>query len=153
MIVYRIDRKRRARHTLSGIGAELYGGRWNYPGLRAVYCAGSRALAMLEMLVHIDFRNQLPEDRILVSIDIPSSVHIETWPAKQLDKGWDEYVYSEHSQKVFGHFVAKNQSAVLTVPSAIVPEEPNYIINPLHRDFAKIQVMRWRPLNLDPRLI
>ena len=153
MILYRIDREKRRHQSLSGEGAELYGGRWNFPGHRAVYCAGSRSLAILEMLVHIDLKYQMPEDRILLSIEIAAEVRIKSKEIFDLENGWNDFLYNEHSQKVFGDFVRENQAAVLSVPSVIVPEEYNFILNPLHPDFSKIQVTNIRALNLDPRIV
>lgn len=152
MVVYRIDRAKRRHQSLSGEGAKLYGGRWNFPGYRAVYCAGSRALAMLEMLVHLDLKYEMPEDRILLSIEIPEAVTIKTKEIRDFQDGWNDFLYHEHSQKIFGDFVKENQAAVLGVPSVIVPEEQNFILNPLHPDFSKIQLTETRILILDPRL-
>lgn len=152
MFVYRIDRQKRAQETLSGKGAELYGGRWNYPGTLAVYCAGSRSLALLEMLVHLDLQKQFPPDRIIVEINIPKEVSIEYLDPSQLDQGWRNFPYSGETQSVFTNFVKKEKGAVLAVPSVVIPQELNFIINPLHPEIKKVTVKQTTPLKLDQRL-
>ncbi len=153
MLIYRIDRKKRQYDTLSGIGAEIYGGRWNIPGTRAVYCAGSRSLAILEMLVHMDLKH-VPNDRIMVKIEVPDDVHVEYYDPKLLPLNWEKFPYQHASQKVFTDGIhLKASGPVLALPSALVPEEWNFMINPLHLEMARIRVVDVQPLVIDERLV
>ena len=153
MLIYRIDRKKRQHDTLSGIGAEIYGGRWNLPGTRAVYCAGSMSLAMLEMLVHMD-RKHVPNDRIIVKIEVPDEKLIQYHDRKDLPPHWDRFPYTHASQKVFTDWITlEDAGPVLALPSAVVPEEWNFIINPLHQKMTRIRVVDVGPLSIDERLL
>lgn len=153
MLIYRIDRKKRQHDTLSGIGAEIYGGRWNLPGTRAVYCAGSRSLAILEMLVHMDMKH-VPNDRILVKIKVSDDVAIRYHDRKKLPPDWDKFPYTHASQKVFTDWIHREAAGpVLALPSAVVPEEWNFILNPLHQKMTEIRVVEVQPLAIDERLL
>ncbi|MBX2844897.1 MAG: RES family NAD+ phosphorylase [Saprospiraceae bacterium] len=149
MIVYRLDREKRRQNVLTGIGAERMGGRWNLKGTKTVYTSQSRALAMLEVLVHIDITD-LPKDMILAEIHIPDSIEIVS--LKKLPTNWDKFPYRFEVQKTFTAFCHKDEAAVLKVPSAIVEGEFNFLINPLHKDFKKIKTIRIEALNFDQRL-
>lgn len=153
MLIYRIDRKKRQHNTLSGIGAEIYGGRWNLPGTRAVYCAGSRSLAILEMLVHMDMKH-VPNDRIIVKIEVPNEKLIQYYDRKNLPPNWNKFPYKHNSQQVFSDWInLEDVGPVLALPSAVVPEEWNFIINPLHQKMNKIRVVEVQPLAIDERLL
>lgn len=151
MLIYRIDRQKRIHEILSGKGAELYGGRWNYPGIPAVYCSQARSLAVLEMLVHMDKRHW-PEDRIMASIKLPSDIAVQTIKVEDLNSDWNAHPYSSVSQGLFGTYIKHHDVAVLAVPSAVIHEEYNYIINPTHPDADKIEVVATRHIGLDRRL-
>ncbi|WP_420571894.1 RES family NAD+ phosphorylase [Kordia sp.] len=150
MIVYRIDRAKRKNNLLSGIGAEKIGGRWNEIGTRAVYTSQHISLAYLEVVMHLDITEDLPNDRILVHINIPDEVHVHE--IKKLPKNWNTFPYNSKTQEIFTKFVAENNYAVLKVPSAIVRDEFNYILNPIHIDFHKIQVVKIQKFAFDSRL-
>lgn len=135
---------------ITGNGAKQTGGRWNNPGTAVVYTSGSIALAVLESLVH-DRVISLPYDRFLVRIDVPGT----TWALRQTlspPGGWDAVPEGMSSKSTGDDWVAGKQSAVLLVPSVIVPEEFNVLINPSHPDSSTIvatTVKRWM---YDPRL-
>lgn len=150
MIVYRIDRAKRKNDLLSGIGAEKIGGRWNEIGTRAVYTSQHISLAYLEVVMHLDITEDLPSDRILVHIDIPDDVYI--CELKKLPKDWNTFPYNSKTQEIFTKFVEENTAAVLKVPSAIVKDEYNYILNPRHIDFHKIKVVKIQKFAFDSRL-
>ncbi|WP_046743840.1 RES family NAD+ phosphorylase [Kordia zhangzhouensis] len=150
MIVFRIDRAKRKNNLLSGIGAEKIGGRWNEIGTRAVYTSQHISLAYLEVVMHLDITEDLPDDRILVHIEIPDEVMIHE--LKKLPKNWNTFPYNSYTQEIFTRFVQENKYAVLKVPSAIVRDEFNYILNPLHPDFHKIKVMKVQKFTFDSRL-
>jgi RES domain-containing protein len=145
MLVYRIDRQKRKDQVLSGFGAEMYGGRWNFPGTRAVYTAGSRSLSMLEMLVHLDLTYQMPKDRIMCTLHIPDTVTIHEL---ELPLDWDKTPYGSSTQSLFPDFAMDRTKTVLKVPSAVIPEEHNFILNPLAEDFYKIKVEHIKEIEL-----
>ncbi len=150
MIVYRIDRAKRKNNLLSGVGAEKIGGRWNEIGTRAVYTSQHISLSYLEVVMHLDITEDLPSDRILVHIEIPDEVPV--YELQKLPKDWNTFPYNSKTQEIFTKFVTENKFAVLKVPSAIVKDEFNYILNPLHIDFHRISVVKIQKFNFDSRL-
>ncbi len=154
-IAYRIgtDTPAYEADDLSGKGAEITGGRWNEMGAAVVYAAENRSLACLETLVHLA-AGGLPFNRYLVEISIPNPV----WAAAQWDTpgslpvGWDAEP-AGHSSISFGTaWLRSGRSAVLVIPSAIVPEECCVLVNPAHPDSASISAVKSRRWLYDPRL-
>ncbi len=139
MRVWRVCRRPFA--DLSGEGARLYGGRWNSPGRPMVYAAESAALAVLEVRVHLDLDwRVLPDDYVLMAIetgDVVAETLAET-PADPRAAG--------------DAWLASGRSALLRAPSFIVPESANLLINPAHRDAARLAVASIRPFAFDARL-
>lgn len=137
---------------LSGRGAEITGGRWNAQGAPAIYAAESRALACLETLVHLN-AGGLPFNRYLVEIVVPDDV----WASAQaetsasLPVGWDALPASITSIEFGTRWLGAQSSALLTLPSIIVPEERNVLINPRHPDAARITATKVRRWTYDPR--
>jgi len=153
MRVYRIEREKHLETTLQGIGAALNDGyRWNSLNTFLVYTAESRALATLEVSVHLDLLEDLPTDRFYVEIEIPDDVEILELSIEQLPENWDSKPPILETQFIGDDFVFQKNAAVLKVPSAIVPPEFNYLINPNHPDAAKIKVVTTQKLNFDNRL-
>lgn len=152
MVVYRIEREKYLSNTLQGIGAALSDGfRWNSRNTFLVYTAESRALAMLEVSVHLDLTEDLPTDRYYVSIDIPTDVLILEVPLESLPPNWNTKPPISATQFIGDDFVLQNEAAVLKVPSAIVPQEFNYLINPRHADIERIRVINEERLMFDNR--
>jgi len=121
-----------------GSGAAHYGGRWNLPGTRVVYCAESRALAALEALVHVEVMEGV--SAVLwqaTSITIPGG-KVE-WPS-QYPQSWRTYPHSHATQVLGSDWARSLRSVALRVPSAVVPGEFNYLLNPLHTDFTGLAV-------------
>lgn len=153
MRVFRIEREKYLDTTLKGIGAALTEGfRWNSLNTYLVYTSESRALATLEIAVHLDLSEDVPTDRFYVEIDIPDSVEILELMQEDLPKGWDAKPPSLESQYIGDDFVRQNSAAVLKVPSSIVPLAFNYLINPQHSDAGKIEVVSKIPLIFDKRI-
>lgn len=153
MIVQRIEREKFLTTTLQGIGASKSDGfRWNSLNTRMVYTAESRALAILEVSVHLDLREDLPNDRHFVAIEVPDDVLIQEVRLEDLPEGWDSKPPIFLTQIIGDDFVNLNEAAILKVPSSIVPQEYNYLINPNHPDFSKIKVMGTSRMNFDRRL-
>ena len=149
MRVYRITSAALAADCLSGIGAALYGGRWNSKGTRIAYSAWARSAAILELLVHVGDRRNVPTDRVVVSIDLPDDA-VDTLDA--LPRGWNQLPYTPVVQRAGDAWVRDNRQLALRVPSAIVRQEWNVLINPLHPRIGEVAVGEAEPLVLDARL-
>jgi RES domain-containing protein len=153
MRVFRIEREKYLNKTLEGIGAALTEGyRWNSLNTYLVYTAESRALAILEVSVHLDLSEDLPTDRHYVEIEIPDEVSIIALNDEDLPEKWDEKPPILETQIIGDDFVRSNSAAVLKVRSSIVPPEFNYLINPNHPDSKKISVVSTIPLKFDKRI-
>jgi RES domain-containing protein len=152
MKVYRIEREKYIETTLQGVGAALTEGyRWNSLNTFLVYTAESRALATLEVSVHLDFSEDLPNDRYYVEIEIPDDIEILELSPDALPENWDSKPPILETQFIGDDFVSQNIASVLKVPSAIVPPEYNYLINPNHPDAEKIKVTSTEPMHFDKR--
>jgi RES domain-containing protein len=152
MKVYRIEREIYLKTTLKGIGGSLTEGyRWNSLNTYLVYTAESRALAILEVSVHLDLNEDLPTDRYYVEIDIPDDVEILELFIEDLPENWDVKPPTLETQYIGDDFVKDHKAAVLKVPSSIVPPESNYLINPHHAEARKISVISLTPLEFDNR--
>ena len=152
MRVYRIEREKYLDTTLKGIGAALTEGyRWNSLNTYLVYTAESRALATLEVSVHLDLSEDLPTDRYYVEIDIPDEVKIFELSMEDLSENWDAKPSILETQFIGDDFVKDNDAAVLKVPSCIVPQEFNYLINPNHPEAKKMTVISKVLLRFDQR--
>lgn len=123
----------------------MYGGRWNEPGTRAIYTAGSRSLAVLETLANYAV---LPRDFAMTTVRIPKRVGIQELPRRLLTPDWQDI--PQVTQMLGKAWLS--QTAVLRVPSAIIPEESNYVLNPEHKDFRLIEFLPALPFRFDSRL-
>jgi len=152
MRVFRIEREKYIENTLSGIGAALTEGyRWNSLNTYLVYTAESRALATLEVSVHIDLTEDLPKDRFYAEIDIPDDLEILELQLEKLPENWDSKPPILETQYIGDDFVKQNNAAILKVPSCIVPQEYNYLINPNHPDCKRIKIISTQRLHFDNR--
>lgn len=138
---------------LSGAGAKATGGRWNAAGVPVVYTSQTRALACLETVVHLN-AGGLPLNRYLVQVTIPDDVWAEaqTENSASLAVGWDAEPAGRASTGFGTNWIHSDPSALLVVPSVIVPEEFNVLINPRHSDSARITAVKVRKWLYDPRL-
>jgi len=149
-IVWRITTARRARAAFSGEGARLYAGRWNSKGVPLVYTAESRALAMLEMLVQDE---PLRARYMVISATIPDGLAIERVDLAKLPSDWRTPQRTEDLRAIGAEWAASKRTVVLAAPSAVLPEETNYLLNVLHPDFRRIRVGKPRVLVTDMRLL
>lgn len=147
---WRLCRLRFASQPLDGEGARRAGGRWNPRGTPMVYAASTLSLAALECLVHFDL-SEAPEDYVAIPLDIPDDV-VERLDVTRLPKRWRHTPPPAELGRIGHRWVHERRSAVLQVPSAIVPEEPNFLIHPGHPDAARIEPGSPRPFQFDPRL-
>lgn len=148
--VWRLVTERFAAFAFSGEGARLYGGRWNVKGVPMVYTAQSQALAMLEMLVQDE---PLRAHYVTIAARIPRSVHIERVRPSKLPEDWRNIAAREQLQAIGTAWARRLSSAVLAVPSAVIPAEINYLLNPLHRDCSRIEIGEPRAFVTDFRLL
>ena len=152
MKVYRIEREKYLDTTLHGVGAALTEGyRWNSLNTYLVYTSESRALATLEVSVHLDFSEDLPTDRFYVEIEIPDDIEILELSIDQLPENWNSKPPILETQFIGDDFVLQKNAAVLKVPGAIVTSEFNYLINPNHHDSVNIKVISIQRLKFDNR--
>ena len=149
MVVWRLARLAPAK--LDGEGARLAGGRWNTQGRAAVYTSSRLSLAALELLVHTDVP-LVPSDLVAFEIEVPDAIAVETVEVDQLPKDW-RIPGHPTCRSIGDTWLAEERTAVLRVPSAVVPEEWNYIINPAHRAAKSIQIVGRRKFAFDSRLL
>jgi RES domain-containing protein len=137
---------------LSGAGAKLSGGRWNRPGNAMLYCASTISLAVLETFVHLK-AGGLPLNRYLVELSIPDAVWARALSLRNPPVGWDAIPTGKVSLDEGDAWIKSNRSALMIVPSVVVGEECNVLINPQHPDAAGIGARKVRKWHYDPRLM
>jgi len=150
IVAWRIVKRRLARAAFDGEGARRYGGRWNSKGVAVVYLAQSQSLAALEIFVHLD-SPQLLEHYVAIPVYIDSNMIVRI-EASSLPKNWAAYPPPKSMRAIGDAWVAAATSAVLQVPSVIVPFEDNFLLNPHHPDFPKLQIGKPVSFKFDPRL-
>lgn len=152
MIVWRIARA--ARQALDGEGARLNGGRWNREGRPVVYTSASLSLAALELLVHLD-PPVAPSDLVAMEIDVPDDDGLGAYvdPAQFPPGDWREYPAPEWQAELGDLWLDDGDLLWLAVPSAIVPEEHNVIVNPQHPRMKDVRIVSTRPFGFDLRLL
>ncbi|MCF6312867.1 MAG: RES family NAD+ phosphorylase [Verrucomicrobiales bacterium] len=151
---YRIVSPRWADDALSGEGARKFGGRWNSPGRAMVYLGGSRALAALEMLVHLTSPGSRSKPYQMIEVAIPCDL-ISDYPLSILPQRWRESPPTLITQEIGDDWLQSCNSIsqlALRVPSTLIPEENNLLLNPLHRDFKKITSLPPTAFSFDTRL-
>jgi RES domain-containing protein len=142
---------RAAFAALDGEGARLTGGRWNSAGTAVVYAGTSRSIAALETLAHAD-PDLLPDDLMLFEIDVPDTVSAERIDAETLPEDWRAPGHVRCIE-LGDEWLRGGASAILHVPSAIIPEERNVLIYPSHAGARLVRVVAAAPFTFDPRLL
>ena len=151
MKLFRLCSIRFQTTAFSGIGASLAGGRWNYRGEPVVYWGGTLALTALECLVH--FSNQtLPDDYICLTVTVPKSIKIKIINPAKLPSEWWREDPPARTQALGSEWLQSKSSVLLKIPSAIIPTEFNYLLNPQHKDFPKLRITSPVKFRFDPRL-
>jgi RES domain-containing protein len=140
-----------ADDIFGGEGARLFGGRWNKIGHRVVYTASSVSLATLELIVSTP-RAQLLSEFVIVSCSFPEVI-IDDVDEKRLPVNWRDYPPPAEVQQIGTAWLLSGSSAVLSVPSAVTPEERNYLLNPEHEHFRSVDAGSTRPFKIDLRLL
>jgi RES domain-containing protein len=150
MQIFRIATLAHRADALSGEGARVYGGRWNPKGLPMVYTAATRSLALLEMLVQ---DQPLRASYAFIPIEIPARLRVTRLTASDLPRDWRKPEARGRLQIIGREWLAQGGSAVLTVPSAVLPQEDNFLLNPNHSDFARLVAGAAELLDTDSRLL
>jgi RES domain-containing protein len=148
MIVYRISNEL-YKEDISGNGAAINGSRWNSKNIRMVYTGEYISLSILESLVHLR-EIDIPEKQYFLTIQIPDVEFQDIILSKLKDK-WQQHI--NYTQWIGDQFIKNNEALVLKVPSAIVPQEHNFLINPLHATFKKVKIVNTELLELDKKLL
>ena len=148
--VWRLTTARFARAAFSGDGARLYGGRWNEKGVPLVYSAATQSLAMLEMLVQDE---PMRARYVMIEARIPAAVTIDRLSIDDLPPHWRELRSRDQLRAIGSEWARKQTAAVLAVPSAVIPAELNYLLNPSHSHFRQIVSGKPARFETDLRLI
>jgi RES domain-containing protein len=149
--VYRICKTKYAGSAFDGEGAYRFGGRWNSRGTRVVYAAGSLSLAALEMLVHLNDEEML-FNYSFVAAEIPPDLILKIEDFRPLPANWNDSPAPIAVQQIGDDWVKSAASAILEVPTSIVPLEKNYLLNPAHADWVKIVIGDPQNFVFDERL-
>lgn len=151
MQVFRLSREKYAL-PLTGKGAAIKGARWNSPGIELIYTAANRSLAMAEVAVHFSLAT-LPADYVMLTIEIPDGVSVVDLQPRHLPSDWREFPHPASTQQFGNQFVREGKACVMKVPSVVTAGDFNYLINPNHTEFARIDVVKMEPFPFDRRLL
>jgi RES domain-containing protein len=146
---YRIEKKKFAEFIWSGLGARQFGGRWNSKGIAVVYTAENRSLAAIEQLVHLA-RPHMLSGFVIASISFRAS-QVRRIDSAGLPAGWNDPVAPPSLKKYGDDWVAAGKRLVLAVPSAVMPTEWNYLLNPAHPEFGGLVKSAVTSFFFDPR--
>jgi len=150
MILYRIGDCNYI-NDLTGTGTRLFGGRWSSKGKPGIYLASSRALAVLEVLVHLQ-PLMIPDNYCLAEIEVPDN-NIEQAGINHLPSNWNHVSPPAEIKKISDDFLLAKKHLALQLPSAVVQAEFNFLINPLHKDMRKVKIIKQDPFSFDERLV
>jgi RES domain-containing protein len=152
MEVYRIAQERYIK-DLSGLGASIHGGRWNEKGTPMLYCSQCRSLAVLEIIVNTSAIWLAPKDLQIATIKIPDDTKINHFAIGDLPNHWRHYPYPNALQKLGTKWAMMGECQLLKVPSSIIPQEYNILINPNHPDWNYLEIINIEKFVFNPRLL
>ncbi|MFK7757485.1 MAG: RES family NAD+ phosphorylase [Flavobacteriales bacterium] len=152
MTVFRLARAKHESSLLSGIGGEYASGRWHKKGERIIYTSEHRSLCLLEKLVHVQDTFLLPDDLKLYELELPKNAKVLEADSKFTPKSWEKLPYSPKTQELFHDLRVVKDKLLIRVPSAVIPQEFNVIINPYHSDISKVKIKGAHSFKLDSRL-
>ncbi len=138
-------------NDLTGTGARIYGGRWNHAGYPIIYTSCSRSLAALEFLVHVPMA-LAPRNLSIAEINIPGGIKTQQINKNELPTNWRSYPPPEQLAEIGTDWLRDKFSLLLEIPSAIVKEEMNMLINPLHNDINLVKIEKIEEFSFDSRL-
>ncbi|HEY6909220.1 MAG TPA: RES family NAD+ phosphorylase [Myxococcales bacterium] len=151
MKAWRLSRSDSQRRTFDGEGARSFAGRWNPPGVPVAYASEHLSLAVLEVLVHA----RVDQIRIAFhafAIVIPDAL-VEVVPDERLPPGWDGFAIADATRQFGETWARERRSVALSVPSVVVRQERNVVLNPLHPEFAQLEIARPAAFSFDERLL
>lgn len=146
---WRLTPRRYLATALSGEGARLYGNRWNPPGVAMVYLAETRSLALLEVLTQLRSPSQL-RDHLLLPVTVDASL-VRGLPREAWPDDWRAIPAGDATRRLGAEWVAGASSLVLRVPSAVLPAESNWLLNPAHPAASLVVIGAPEAVELDPR--
>jgi RES domain-containing protein len=149
MLLYRVGQTSYA-DKLNGEGSFVSGGRWNHPGNPCIYTSESRALSLLEYACHSK-KEKILRDLSFITYEVPDN-SIKKFKIGQLPGNWKYYPYANDSRDFGTKFLCENEFLIYGIPSAIIEEEMNYIINPNHPDISRIRILETRDYAFDLRV-
>lgn len=151
LTAWRLVQAKQAEGAFSGEGARRYGGRWNHAGTPMVYTAGSISLAALEVLAHLE-AYQVLNTYVCIPVEFDEALY-RTIDLSRVPDDWAADPAPSSTRDLGTDWIRSSGSAVLAVPSVLIPLERNYLINPLHPDFGKLRIGSPQPFRFDPRVI
>lgn len=154
--IWRICQDKHKHTAFDGVGASLFGGRWNSKGLKMVYTSECLSLAALEVFVHLELADKT-KPFVCISAEITDDIAVETMDIDyiiQLSPTPNGRTYPAPSvlAESGDRWLSEKRTVVLLVPSAVVPQEHNYLLNPEHPDFAKIVIKTPESFTFDSRM-
>jgi RES domain-containing protein len=149
--VWRICKQQYADAAFTGIGAKKVGGRWNSPGRALVYTSDSLALAALELLVHVTTRDE-PPDLIAVWAEVPDESIGSIYNVDAMPQDWRSVTGNSEVVAMGDQWLQAADSVAMVVPSVVIPEAQNILLNPEHRDFSSVEIGTDRGFSFDRRL-
>ncbi len=152
MRIFRICKANHAQTAFSGQGALRYAGRWHHAGTAVVYASESRALAALEQLVHLQ-RSRLPPHFVCIALEISDGIARRSIEFGELPPDWRRQPGPAALRDLGTRWFQSGDSVCLELPSAIVPREHNYLLNPQHSDFARLAISAPELFEFDERLL
>lgn len=150
MRLYRISKMKFAE-DLSGEGARLFGGRWNLKGFSVLDTSENISLAAMELLVNLPVAD-LPDDLRLITIDVPDEISMRVISSDDLPKGWRHYPPPRSLSEMGTEWIRTEESLILRVPSAVIPQEWNVLLNPQHSEMNRVEILSVEPFGFDKRL-
>lgn len=148
---WRLDKAKHARDAFTGEGARRVSGRWHRQGTPVVYVSESLALSVLEKFVHLGL-DASHIKFVYFKVEIPDSVTVEKLRTADLPDDWTAEPPRDSTKEIGSTWVMEGRTAVLRVPSVLVPNSWNYLLNPAHRDFKKIRISGPMPFVFDARM-
>ncbi len=151
MVVWRVTRRAHAEQPLTGEGARRFGGRWNHVGTSLGYTSATLSLAVLEYLVNLPI-SDLPDDLVSIQVQVPDDLARAELAIDDLPENWRTFPASEELKDIGSDWVREGTTPILSVPSVVIPNELNYLINPAHEEAKRVKVVSVDPFALDVRL-
>ena len=151
IVAWRLIKARHAAIAFDGEGARLEGGRWNPKGVPVVYLSDHPALATIETFVHL--KNAATKiEFVMFRVEIPAEVSVLELPVATLPASWRDEPPTLETMAVGERWVREGKSAILKIPSVLVPVAANFVLNPRHPEAAKVRTDQGEKFSFDPRM-